>query len=213
MDQVLQALGASEGRLVSLVVGLALGVVLGAVLAFVPGRLLPGRKLRVELAQAIMLIGGASAMAIVVIGDSTARAFGLVGLGAFVRFRTPLRDPRDAAAMFMAIGLGMAAGIQEYGLGILACVLFTVLLAVLGARVRDLQVVMLRADCPDPAAALPRAREAVEKKKARVIYQEADRERGRVKLRVETHDAPEALRQALEQAVPEATAYRLEIEG
>ena len=212
MQQVLEALGA-HGRLLKLVVGLALAVALATVLAFVPGHVLPGRKLRRELAQAIMLIGGASAMAIVVIGDSTARAFGLVGLGAFVRFRTPLRDPRDAAAMFMAIGLGMAAGIEEYALGVVACVLFTLLLSVLGARVRDLQVVLLRADCPNPLAALPRAREAVEAQKARVVAQEADRAKGRIKLRVETHGDPEALRKALSEAVPDATGYRLEIEG
>jgi len=198
-------------RVLHLVLDLTLAVLLSGALAFLPGRVLPGRKLRPELAHAVLLIGGASAMAIVVIGDSTARAFGLVGLGAFVRFRTPLSDPRDAAAMFMAIGMGMAAGIEEYALGIVACVLFTILLSVTGARAREPRVVMLRADCADPGSALPRALKALDPR-GRIVYQEADRERGRVKVKLETLEDPEDLQKTLAEAVPEATGYRLEIE-
>ena len=47
---------------------------------------------------------------VVVIGQSTARAFGLVGLGGFIRFRSGIKDTRDAAVMFVMIGIGMACG-------------------------------------------------------------------------------------------------------
>lgn len=212
---MLDALAPSLGvppRVLYLIVDLALAVLFAGTLAFLPGSILPGRKLRRELAHAVLLIGAASAMAIVVIGDSTARAFGLVGLGAFVRFRTPLRDPRDAAAMFMAIGLGMAAGIEEYALGVVACVLFTILLSVSGAWAREIQAITLRADCEDPARAMPALRGALEPH-GRIVQEEADKEKGRVRLRVETDKEPAVLGEALAGAVPEATRYRLEIEG
>jgi hypothetical protein len=51
----------------------------------------------------------ASAM-VVVIEDSLARAFGVVGPGSFIRFRSAIKDPRDVVSFFLAIGTGMACG-------------------------------------------------------------------------------------------------------
>ncbi len=65
---------------------------------------------KIEMVQAQVLLCCAAAVITVVIGDSVAKAFGLVGLGGFVRFRSGLKDPRDAAILFLMIGLGMACG-------------------------------------------------------------------------------------------------------
>ena len=54
----------------------------------------------------------AGALLVVVIGDSLARAFGLVGLGTFIRFRAGVKDPRDVAILFVMIGVGMACGLE-----------------------------------------------------------------------------------------------------
>jgi uncharacterized membrane protein YhiD involved in acid resistance len=62
-------------------------------------------------AQTQTLIAAAGALMVVVIGDNVARAFGLVGLGSFIRFRSGISDPRDAAVMFVMIGIGMACGL------------------------------------------------------------------------------------------------------
>src|SRR5688572_31690189 len=62
-------------------------------------------------AQTQTLIAAAGALMVVVIGDNMARAFGLVGLGSFIRFRSGISDPRDAAVMFVMIGIGMACGL------------------------------------------------------------------------------------------------------
>jgi hypothetical protein len=40
-----------------------------------------------------------------------ARAFGVVGLGSFIRFRSSIKDPRDVVMFFLAIGTGMACGL------------------------------------------------------------------------------------------------------
>src|SRR5262245_11346784 len=68
-------------------------------------------------AQTQTLIAAAGALMVVVIGDNVARAFGLVGLGSFIRFRSGISDPRDAAVMFVMIGIGMACGL---GMSIMA---------------------------------------------------------------------------------------------
>lgn len=108
----------------ALLIGVALGVR--------PWRLVFRRPLpRTEMAQAQILLCAAAAIITLVIGDSLAKAFGLVGLGSFVRFRSGLKDPRDAAVLFLTIGLGMACGHGALGLALTAGVLAAGLLAVL----------------------------------------------------------------------------------
>ena len=101
---------------------LVIAALLGAFLGFRPWRRLlpnalpPAR----EVAQAQTLIAVAGALMVVVIGHSTARAFGLVGLGGFIRFRSGIKDTRDAAVMFVMIGLGMACGLGAVPMAVVA---------------------------------------------------------------------------------------------
>jgi len=60
--------------------------------------------------------------------DSLARAFGLVGVVAAVRFRNTLKDTKDAVYVFLAIGIGMGCGLRVYHVAAwLSIVLCTVL--------------------------------------------------------------------------------------
>ena len=97
----------------------AIGI--GVVLAARPWRLLVrGQELpKARMIQSQILLCAAAALLMMVIGDSLAKAFSLVGLGGFVRFKSPLKDPRDAAATFVVLGLGMACGHGNLGM---ACV-------------------------------------------------------------------------------------------
>jgi hypothetical protein len=72
-------------------------------------------RLRTETAQTQAIIAVAGALIVIVIGDSLARAFGLVGLGTFIRFRAGVQDPRDVALLFVMIGIGMACGLGLFG--------------------------------------------------------------------------------------------------
>jgi hypothetical protein len=107
-------------------------VLVGVALGVRPWRLLLGRRLpRPEMAQAQVLLCVAAAIVTLVIGNSTAKAFGLVGLGSFVRFRQGLKDPRDAAVLFLTIGLGMACGYGAVGVALLSGVLASAVMLVL----------------------------------------------------------------------------------
>jgi hypothetical protein len=122
---------ASQGGLV-MVPRLLAAAAIGTVLALRPWRFLTRKPLpKPEMIQAQVLLCAAAAVITAVIGDSMAKAFGLVGLGGFVRFRSGLKDPRDAAILFLMIGLGMACGHGSLGLAGVGTVFVSLLLLVL----------------------------------------------------------------------------------
>ena len=45
---------------------------------------------------------------IIAIGNNMARGLGIMGAMAFVRFRTPIRDPRDIIFLFASLSIGIA---------------------------------------------------------------------------------------------------------
>lgn len=107
-------------------------LLIGGLIAARPWRFLMGRRLpRTEMIHAQILLCAAAAIVTIVIGESLAKAFGLVGLGSFVRFRSGLKDPRDAAILFLVIGLGMACGHGSLGIAFSGAFLSALLLAAL----------------------------------------------------------------------------------
>ncbi|HEX8916646.1 MAG TPA: DUF4956 domain-containing protein, partial [Humisphaera sp.] len=62
------------------------------------------------LAGTLVLLAVLIALVMLVIGESVARAFGLAGALAIVRFRTVVEDTRDTAFVMYAVIAGMAAG-------------------------------------------------------------------------------------------------------
>jgi hypothetical protein len=81
-------------------------------------------------AQILLCVSGA--MMMVLINDSVARAFGIAGAAGLVRFRTPIDDPRDAAVMFLLIGLGMACGVGAFALAGGGAAMIAIFLVCLG---------------------------------------------------------------------------------
>lgn len=83
------------------------------------------------VAHAQILFCVAGALLMIIIGNSLARAFGAFGIASIVRFRTALKDPKEATVLFLLIGLGMSAGrgiLAVSGLGTLfVCVLLWLL--------------------------------------------------------------------------------------
>ena len=110
---------------------MTLAAVLAAPIAFHPlryGRRKNKKKAR-DIAKAQILLAAAGTIMAVVIGDHMGRAFGLVGLGAFIRFRTPVRSTTDAAVLLLLIGVGMAVGHHHYSLSAVAIVFLFIVIA------------------------------------------------------------------------------------
>ena len=100
---------------------LPLAAALGAALAFRPRRPgTPPRSAPVIQTQIVLSIVGAVVMLIV--GASLARAFGIVGVASLIRYRTKVDDPKDAVVMLGTLSVGLACGVELYGLAVFATV-------------------------------------------------------------------------------------------
>ena len=88
---------------------------LGAALAFRPrARGTPPRSAPVVQTQIVLAVVGGVVMLIV--GASLARAFGIVGVASLVRYRSKVDDPKDASVMLGCLTVGLASGVELYGL-------------------------------------------------------------------------------------------------
>jgi hypothetical protein len=110
-------------------------------------------RVHIDTAQTQAIIAVAGALLVVVIGDSLARAFGLVGLGTFIRFRAGVQDPRDVAVLFVMIGIGMACGLGLIGTAAVGTLFVALVLAIFDRyaplRRRSLMISVV---APDPEA-------------------------------------------------------------
>jgi hypothetical protein len=164
---------------------------IGALLSLRPWRLLMKRPLpKAEMIQAQVLLCAAAAVITAVIGDSVAKAFGLVGLGGFVRFRSGLKDPRDAAILFLMIGLGMACGHGSLGLAGMGTLFVAGLLWVLDLFNREeksapKQRLLLSAQADDLVGAEATLRRALHERNVLVKSCALDFDGRRVELEVE----------------------------
>ena len=59
-----------------------------------------------------------TAVVIMAIGNNLARAFGLVGAMSIIRFRTAVKDTQDLVFIFLALAVGLAAGVGFHRLAI-----------------------------------------------------------------------------------------------
>jgi Domain of unknown function (DUF4956) len=68
---------------------------------------------------------------VMIVQNSIALAFSLAGIVAAVRFRTTLEDTKDAVYVFLAIGVGLASGVQALGIAITLSILFNLVVLTL----------------------------------------------------------------------------------
>lgn len=137
------------------VIALPLAAGLGATLAFRPRRRgTPPRSASVIQTQIILAIVGGLVM--LVVGSSLARAFGIVGVASLIRYRARIDDPKDAVVMLTTLSVGLASGVELYGLALFATAFILAVLWVVESfeperrKVFDLKIVG-----PDPVALRP----------------------------------------------------------
>jgi hypothetical protein len=130
--------------------------VCGAILAFRPrARGTPPRSASVIQTQIVLAVVGSVVMLIV--GSSLARAFGIVGVASLIRYRAKIDDPKDATVMLASLSLGLACGVELYGLAVFATI-FTLLVlwAVESLEPERRKTFELKVTAPDPVALRPR---------------------------------------------------------
>lgn len=156
-------LGVMAGRLL-------IAALLGAIIAYrFWRRFMPWHFERTE-SGAQVLIAVAGALMTAVIGSAgalaPALAFALVGLGGFIRFRSGIKDPREAGVMFLMIGVGMACGIGMMPVALCATASGLALLIILDYAERHRRQLVRRrirfSDVGQPRQMEPRLRKVIE---------------------------------------------------
>jgi uncharacterized membrane protein YhiD involved in acid resistance len=136
-----------------IIVSLTVAAVLGTLIAYHPKRHVESRGPVTdrEMRNTQILICVAGAIMVVLIQGSLERAFGLVGLGSFVRYRSALRNPFDLSIIFVLIGLGMASGLENYKLAFTITGFIYILLYAMSLNKNAYQHKwQLRVECTDP---------------------------------------------------------------
>ena len=72
--------------------------------------------------QSLVLLSMIVATVMMAIGNNLARAFGLFGALALIRFRTPVKDARDTTFLFLSVGVGIAVGAGMATMAVLSTV-------------------------------------------------------------------------------------------
>jgi uncharacterized membrane protein YhiD involved in acid resistance len=75
--------------------------------------------------QAMMLASITSCMMIMVIGNNLARGLGILGALAIIRFRTPVRDPRDMVFLFCCLAVGIGCGARVFAVATTGALFFS----------------------------------------------------------------------------------------
>ena len=100
---------------VAVVLGLALGILRPIRRELVP------RSSHVIQAQVLLALIGAIIM--IVVAESLVRAFAVVGAAGLIRYRSRIKDPKDAGVMLVALAVGLAAGIGMLAFATVSCLL------------------------------------------------------------------------------------------
>jgi hypothetical protein len=109
---------------------LALAAFLGLILALVYRATYTGKKKKYSMSmmqtQLLLAIGGS--LIWIIIATSLVRAFGLAGMVGLIRYRTPVRDPKDNVMVFLSMGVGMACGLNQVTVAVVATAFLTLVL-------------------------------------------------------------------------------------
>ncbi len=138
MPDLLRQLGdltASVPTLPSVLFQLLLAFVLSKPLAWIYVWTHHGMSYSRSFVHALVLLAMIVTIVMLAIGDSLARAFGLFGALALIRFRTPIKDSRDTVFLFLSVAIGITVGVQNTMLAIVGtAVTLLVALYLFGVR-------------------------------------------------------------------------------
>lgn len=127
----------SDHSLPVIVSKLLLAALLGGVIGY-------RQRLHVDeyIVQAHVIISFTGAFMMIIIGNEIVRAFGLLGAGSIVRYRTPVRDPKALASLFVTMAVGIAIGVGLFELALSGAILIVALQGVMGTISRRLPVAL-----------------------------------------------------------------------
>ena len=116
----------------ALVANIAVALGCGLVIAFLYRWSYRGASYSATFVSSLVTLAMITAVVIMAIGNNLARAFGLVGAMSIIRFRTAVKDTQDLVFIFLALAVGLAAGVGFHRLAVVATLVVGATLWVMG---------------------------------------------------------------------------------
>ncbi len=128
MDNLLDFIGpARELDGTQIITSLILSFILSSFMAAIYKWTHSGFSYSRSFVQTLILGCLCSAIMIIAIGNNLAKGLGIMGALAIVRFRSPIRDPRDLIFLFACLALGIACGSQSFQVAIYGSIGFAMI--------------------------------------------------------------------------------------
>ena len=128
-ERILSDVASGPGiPVVDLVIAFFLSFLLGFLVAWTYVGTHKGLSYSKNYTQSLVIVCMVVTMVMAIIGDNIVRAFGLLGALSIIRFRTVIKDTRDTAFLFLAVGSGMATGTGNYKVAILGTIIVIIII-------------------------------------------------------------------------------------
>ena len=125
MAPIINAIGPARAyNVLEILLSLNISFVMAMVLAWTYRHTHGGFSYSRSFVQALVLAAIVSCIMIIAIGNNLARGLGILGALALIRFRTPIRDPRDIIFLFASLASGIGAGAQVFGVAVIGPIYF-----------------------------------------------------------------------------------------
>lgn len=113
-----------------IIINIAMAFVIGLIIAFIYVKTHKGSSYSQSFVQTLVFMCAMTSIVMMVIGNSLARAFGLVGAFSIIRFRTVIKDTKDIAFVFIALGMGMAIGTNSHLIALIGIVFMSTAISI-----------------------------------------------------------------------------------
>ena len=125
MDEFLQGIGSARALGVEqIVLAILLAFILSSAIAAVYRWTYQGLSYSRSFIHTLVLASIVASIMIMAIGNNIARGLGILGTLAIIRFRTPIRDPRDIIFLFASIAIGIACGASVFLVAIVGTICY-----------------------------------------------------------------------------------------
>ncbi len=107
-----------------IIVALLASFILSMMIAAVYRWTYQGLSFSRSFVHTMILASIVTSLLIMAIGNNLARGLGILGTLAIIRFRTPIRDPRDIIFLFSTIAIGISCGAAVFTVAVVGTIAF-----------------------------------------------------------------------------------------
>lgn len=125
---------ATPYTLSQIILNVVIAVMCGLIVYFVYKKTYSGVLYSKNIGVTMVIVTVITSIIVMAIHGNLALSLGMVGALSIVRFRTPIKDPKDLAFLFWAISMGVICGIGAYKLALVGVIVIGLCLFVLSLR-------------------------------------------------------------------------------